>query len=249
MRDFYVAMSADYEVVGQEVGGTRVNSYYRSGQDAGGELALTYATDALRVFSQRFGPYPYTELDVVATPTNAGGIEYPGAIVIAQGLYEQEGGFFELATAHEVAHQWWYGLVGNDQLDEPWLDEALTNYSAYLYYQETAGSETADFVKNRVFEGAYRAVREDGRDRSVAGPVSSFNQEEYGAIVYGKGPLFFDALRDRVGEDAFFSALQVYLGSHRYGVAYPEDLIVAFEEASGQEIDDLYQFWILGQSE
>jgi hypothetical protein len=249
MRDFYVAMSADYEVVSQEIDGTRVNSYYRSGQDEGGDLALNYATEALRVFSQRFGLYPYTELDIIATPTNAGGIEYPGAIVVAQELYDQNGGFFELATAHEVAHQWWYGLVGNDQLDEPWLDEALTNYSAYVYYQETAGSDTADFVKNRVFEGPYRAMQGDGRDRGVAGPVASFEEEDYGAIVYGKGPLFFDAVRTRLGDDAFFTALQNYLDSHRYGVAYPDELIAAFEDVSGQQIDDLYQFWVLGETE
>jgi aminopeptidase N len=249
MRDFFVAMSTDYEVVSEEVDGTQVNSYYRSAQDKGGKLALEYATDALRVFNQRFGPYPYTELDVAATPTNAGGIEYPGAIVVAQGLYDEEGGFFELATAHEVAHQWWYGIIGNDQLDEPWLDESLTNYSAYLYYEETAGSDAASVVKERVFEGPYRGAQQSERDRGVAGPVDSFSEQDYGAIVYGKGPLFFDALRARLGDEAFFAALQAYLKAHRYGVAYPDDLIAAFEETSGQQIEDLYEFWIIGDAE
>jgi hypothetical protein len=249
MRDFYVAMSTDYEVVSEEVDGTLVNSYYRSAQDDGGKLALKYAADALRVFNQRFGPYPYTELDVVATPTKAGGIEYPGAIVVAQGLYSQEGGFFELATAHEVAHQWWYGLVGNDQLDEPWLDEALTSYSTFLYFQETAGKDAASSVKEGVFEEPYRAAQANDRDRGVAGPVASFSERDYGTIVYGKGPLFFDALRTELGDDAFFAALRDYLESHRYGVAYPDDLIVAFEDTSGQQIDDLYEFWILGETE
>jgi hypothetical protein len=249
MRDFYVAMSSDYEVVSQEVDGTRVNSYYRSAQDEEGELALRYAADALRVFNKRFGPYPYAELDVVATPTKAGGIEYPGAIVVAQRLYGQEGGFFELAIAHEVAHQWWYGLVGNDQLDEPWLDEALTNYSAYLYSEETAGPSQADRIKEMVFEKPYRAAQEDERDRGVAGPVASFSGRDYGAIVYGKGPLFFDALRAQLGDEAFFAALRDFLETHRYGVAYPDDLIAAFEDTSDQQIDDLYEFWILGQAE
>lgn len=247
VRDFYVAMSADYEVVSQQVEGTLVNSYYRSAQDQGGELALRYAADALRLFNERFGAYPYTELDVVATPTNAGGIEYPGVIVIAQGLYDQEGGFFELATAHEVAHQWWYGVVGNDQLDEPWLDEALTNYSALVYFEETAGQDAADLLKQRAFEGPYRTALADGRDRPVGGPVASFDERDYGDIVYGKGPLFFDALRAQVGDQAFFAALRAYLEAHRYGIAYPDDLVAAFEETSGQQIDDLYEFWIDGQ--
>jgi hypothetical protein len=248
MRDFYVAMSADYGVVSEEVDGTLVNSYYRSAQAEGGQLALQYAANALRLFSEEFGPYPYTELDVVATPTNAGGIEYPGAIVVAQGLYDQPGGFFELATAHEVAHQWWYGLVGNDQLDEPWLDESLTNYSAYLYYEGTAGQAQADVIKQRVFEAPYHAAQEAGQDRAVAGPVASFSEGNYSAIVYGKGPLFFDAVRAKLGDDAFFASLQAYLKAHRYGIAYPDDLIAAFDDTSGQNIDGLYDFWILGQT-
>jgi hypothetical protein len=248
MRDFYIAMSADYGVVSEEVDGTLVNSYYRSAQAESGQRALQYAANALRLFSQEFGPYPYTELDVVATPTNAGGIEYPGAIVVAQGLYDQPDGFFELATAHEVAHQWWYGLVGNDQLDEPWLDESLTNYSAYLYFEGTAGQAQADVIKQRVFEAPYQAAQESGQDRAVAGPVASFSEGNYGTIVYGKGPLFFDAVRAKLGDDAFFASLQAYLKAHRYGIAYPEDLIAAFDDTSGQKIDGLYDFWILGQT-
>lgn len=248
MRDFYVAMSADYGVISEEVDGTLVNSYYRSAQAEGGQRALQYAANALRLFSEEFGPYPYTELDVVATPTNAGGIEYPGAVVVAQGLYDQPGGFFELATAHEVAHQWWYGLVGNDQLDEPWLDESLTNYSAYLYYEGTAGQAQADVIKQRVFEAPYHAAQEAGQDRAVAGPVASFSEGNYGAIVYGKGPLFFDAVRAKLGDDTFFASLRAYLKAHRYGIAYPDDLIAAFDDTSGQKIDGLYDFWILGQT-
>jgi len=249
MRDFYVAMSADYQVVSQEVEGTAVNSHYRSGQAAGGELALQYAAEALRIFNEQFGPYPYAELDLVATPTNAGGIEYPGAIVIAQKLYDEAGGFFELATVHEVAHQWWYGLVGNDQLDEPWLDESLTNYSVYLYYEETAGRSRADFIQERIFEGPYRAAQQEDRDRGVAGPVASFSEPDYSAIVYGKGPLFFDAMRAQLGDEAFFAALRAYLNAHRYGVAYPDDLVAAFEKASDQQVGDLYELWILGEKE
>jgi hypothetical protein len=249
MRDFYVAASADYGVVSEQVDGIQVNSYYRSAQAEGGKLALGYAADALRLYSQEFGPYPYAEFDVVATPTNAGGIEYPGAIVVAQGLYDQRGGFFELATAHEVAHQWWYGMVGNDQLDEPWLDESLTNYSMFIYYQDQVGANQAAGVKEQAFERPYHMAQAEGRDRAVAGPVASFSVQNYSAIVYGKGPLFFDAVRQRVGDQAFFTALQTYLQAHLYGIAYPPDLVSAFTQSSGQSIDDLYDFWIMGESQ
>jgi aminopeptidase N len=89
----------------------------------------------------------------------------------------------------------------------------------------------------------------EGRDRAVAGPVASFSVQNYSAIVYGKGPLFFDAVRQRLGDQAFFTALQTYLQAHLYGIAYPPDLVSAFTQSSGQSIDDLYDFWIMGESQ
>ena len=250
IRDFYIAMSADYQVISQQVDGTRVNSYYLPGQEEGGAEALRYASESLHLFSQEFGAYPYTELDVVATPTSAGGIEYPGVIAIASSFYgDPDYYYFGVVVTHEMAHQWWYGLVGSDQLDEPWMDEALTNYSMYLYYEGTAGRDQANVIKEKVFKEPYRTAQREFRDREVGGPVSSFSQEDYVTIVYGKGPLFFDAVRAQVGDAAFFAALQTYLARHRYRVAYPEDLIAAFEDASGQQIDDLYRSWIEGKGE
>ncbi len=248
MRDFYIAMSRDYQLAYDFVGGVRINSYYRSGQKEGGEQALHYAREALHLFNQLFDPYPYTELDVVPTPTSAGGIEYPGVIVTAQSLYSEKSEYLELVVAHEVAHQWWYGLVGSDQLDEPWMDEALTNYCAYIYFQRTAPAEKAQHIKKIAFEDAYRELQQNHLDRAIGGPVAGFrSQSDYVAVVYGKGPLFFDAVRERLGDEAFFAGLRLYLERHRYGVAYPDDLIIALEESSGQCIDDLYNAWVLGK--
>lgn len=248
MRDFYVAMSQDYQLVYDFIDGVRINSYYRLGQKEGGELALHYARAALRLFSQLFGPYPYTELDIVPTPTNAGGVEYPGVIVTAQSLYPEKSEYLEFVVAHEVAHQWWYGLVGSDQVDEPWMDEALTNYCAYIYFQYTASPEKAAHIKKVAFEDAYRELQQNHLDRAIGGPVAGFRtQSDYVAVVYGKGPLFFDAVRERLGDAAFFAGLRLYLEQHRYGIAYPEKLIAAFEDASGKQIDDLYNAWVLGR--
>lgn len=247
MRDFYVALSADYGLFSERVNGTQVNSYYRAGYEEGGQRALRYTVQALRLFDDKFGPYPYAELDVVPTPTTAGGIEYPGVIVISQGLYGEQGRYFELVVAHEAVHQWWYGLVGSDQLDAPWLDESLANYSMYIYFQATGPAEEADRIKQFAFADAYRELQQNHQDRGVGGPVAGFNsQSDYVAVVYSKGPLFFDAVRERLGDDAFFAALRDYATQHRYGVAYAGDLIAAFEATSGQSIEDLYRTWILG---
>ncbi|NJN98010.1 MAG: M1 family metallopeptidase [Anaerolineales bacterium] len=191
MRDFYLAARADFASVSETVDGITVNSYYPPDLADGGKLALRYAADSLRVYNQRFGRYPYAEFDVVATPTSAGGVEYPGVVVVAQFIYDQRGGFFQHATAHEVAHQWWYGMVGNDQVDHPWLDESLTNYSTVVYWETIEGADNAQGIIETLFFGPYEQARDQGQDRPVTGPVADFSEGEYGTFVYGKGPLFF----------------------------------------------------------
>lgn len=246
MRDFYVVMRPDYQIASELVDGTLVNSYFSAEFEAGGLLALRYAADALRVFNERFGPYPYAEFDVVATPTTAGGVEYPGIVVINQDLYNQAGGFFQHATVHEVAHQWWYALVGNDQIDEPWLDESLTNYSTAIYWAEIEDSEAAVKVIESMFVQPYEAAKKQGRDRAVIGAVAEFSEGEYGLFVYGKGPLFFHALRQEVGEVAYFEIMRTYYTEYKYGIAYPADLFEVIERVSGLEVEPLYETWLKG---
>ena len=244
-RDFTMVLSQDYLTVTQEVGGIRVTSYYHSAHEAGGTRALEYAVRALHVFQERFGPYRYREFDLVETPTRAGGIEYPGLIVLNTWFYDQEDGGFETVTAHEVAHQWWYSLLGNDQVDEPWLDEGLASYSAVLYYQETeqeeAGEELLEFYRSN-----YQAAVDQGKDAPTNLPVAAYSPENYSRIVYSKGALFFDALRQEVGEEAFWRILQAYYQRFLYGTATGEGFLALAEEVSGQELDALYQAWVLG---
>ena len=247
MRDFALVASEAYRTVTHAVGEVLVTSYFFSGDEEGGELVLDYASRALEVYEETFGTYPFTELDVVETPTLAGGIEYPGLIVVAASLYGERGGFFELATVHEVAHQWWYSLVGNDQLDEPWLDESLTQYASLFYFEDRYGPQSAQRVLENTFEVPYRYIQEREQDMAVGLPVASYTEDLYGAVVYGKGPLFFHAVRQQVGDEAFFEILRTYYDEYRYGVAYPADWMAVAERVSGQELDALYAHWILGE--
>lgn len=244
MRDFYIVARADFAVISQTVEGTVVNSYYPPEMAEGGKLALRYAADSLRVFNERFGRYPYAEFDVAATPTRAGGVEYPGVVVVSQWMYDDAGGFFEHATAHEVAHQWWYSMVGNDQVDTPWLDESLTNYSTLIYWEAIAGAEPAKEIVRAFFSGPYEQAKSQGLDRAVMGPVADFSEGQYGAIVYGKGPLFFNALRQEVGDETYFKIMQTYFAEHKYKIAQPDDLFAVIEQVSGRGVEPLVETWL-----
>ena len=63
--------------------------------------------------------------------------------------------------------------------------------------------------------------------------------------MYGKGPLFFHALREQVGDEVFYEILQTYYDRYSYGIAYPQDLMAVAEQISGQDLDTLYAEWIV----
>lgn len=245
MRDFMLAMSADFGVATEAVDGIRVNSYYLSKDEADGQLGLQNVVDAVKSYSRRIGAYPFNELDLVETPTTAGGIEYPGLVVIAAELYHGNEMFRESATAHEVAHQWWYSLVGNDQVDDPWLDEAFTQFTTALYYLDVHGPSGFTAYVDQGLRARYNRVKGTADDKRSDRPVAAYSERQYGAIVYGKAALFFDGLYEALGDAKFDAFMQAYFNAHRYGVAYVDDLLKAAEtQLDRATIDRLLAQWI-----
>ncbi|NOZ26770.1 MAG: M1 family metallopeptidase [Chloroflexi bacterium] len=246
MRDFNLAASPAYRTMEMQVDDTVVRSHFKPGDEAGGRRALEYTAHALRYFNEIFGIYPFAELDVAATPTTAGGIEYPGLIVIAERLYGEKGGFFEWATVHETAHQWWYSLVGNDQVDDPWLDEALTQYVTWMYVEATYGKVAAAIARRAFFDEPYRRLVEEGKDPPIGLPVRAYSEEDYGPVVYAKGPLFFHELRQTMGDATFRAFLRTYFERYRYRIATPEDLLTVAQETCRCDLTPIYARWVLG---
>jgi hypothetical protein len=247
VRSFYAALTDRWEVISEEVDGIQVNSYLPVGGAASARTALGLTTTSLQVFSRLFGPYPYRELDVVPLPTTAFGMEYAGILGLAANFYGEFAGGFGIAMPHEVAHQWFFNLIGNDQPEEPWLDESLANYAVYLYYESVDWPEMQAALMENVFRYRYQAARNLGIDRPVSGPVLGFDQSNYINIIYSKGPLFLHAVRERMGDEAFFAALFDYAQTNRYGIAYADDLLNALRRHSGAPIDDLIALWISGE--
>lgn len=247
-RDFYVVLTNALAKSSARVGDVTIHSWYLPAHRAAGENVLKWVEDAFRIFEKRFGSYPFKELEVVETPTTAGGIEYPGVITVSSGLYEDtaQRSFFEFAAVHETAHQWWYSTVGNDQVNAPWLDEALAQYATLVYLEEAYGKNTADEIRRAFLERLYEEAKAKYGDKPAGLPVNAYDEDGYGAFVYGKGPLFFQAVRDQIGDDLFFKALQTYYQQYKFRLAAPENLIEIFTQIGGQDITPLYQKWITG---
>jgi hypothetical protein len=246
MRDFDLNVTGQLTNASSSLGETTVNSWYEAADGDGGKKALQYATDALRIYQNRFGIYPYREFDVVETPTTAGGIEYPGIVVIARNLYHdpRESQFFEFATVHEVSHQWWYGMVGDDQVNQPWVDESLAQYSSLIDFEDVHGAGSRPGILRQVFQDPYNRAKTAGHDAPVNLPVASYNESDYSAIVYAKGPLFYDAIRTKMGDTLFFKFLKTYFDRYRYKIASGADILKTAEDTCSCSLQDEYATWI-----
>ena len=136
-------------------------------------------------------------------------------------------GMREFVTAHEVAHQFWHGLVGSDSRLHPFLDEGLAQYSAILYLEDRYGKERAKKDGDLNVAMNYRAMRMMGHEDGVVDrPASAFGgMIPYAGLVYGKGPYVWRALRESVGDAAFFDALRAYATKYAWTIAPPRALV------------------------
>lgn len=250
-RDFYLAGSEDYTVLSQSDGQTVVNVYARADQMEGAKVALQSAVAALNSYSERFAPYPYTEFDIVCTPMDgAYGIEYPGITGINQALFNSNASVNGMATstlldsttAHEAGHQWFYNLIGNDQANEPWLDEAITQYVTGLAFLDRYGS--SDWL-GYVDSWKARWARVDNEDLPIGLPAGDYQGREYSAIVYGRGPLFLQALAQKMGQSTFDAFLSDYVQQNEWEIATSTEFKNLAEAHCSCDLSDLFRQWVL----
>ncbi len=246
IRDFAMVLSKKFVVNKGNIDGTEVISYTVDGLKA--KQALNYGMDALNIFNKSFGKYPYKQLSIVASDFFIGGMEYPNLVMIGQSLYEIEEDFpLEYVIAHEVAHQWWYGIVGNNQIKEPWLDEALTEYSTLLYFEEKYGGH----IKEQVYEKMIKAEFDDftrktsDENKSILKGLNEFDSSwEYSSIIYSKGAMFIRELRREMGNEAFIKALREYFGRYKFKNARTEDFFNIFQKNTDKDLKKELDKWL-----
>ena len=254
MRDSILIGSYSLSKVSGEVDGIAVNMYYWNVPDVvqrserAAQAGLTIAENSLSIFNRDFGQYPFAEFDVVQTNTGAGGIEYPGVIVVANNYWDTGDSFFETVIAHEAGHQWWYSLVGNNQVDYPFLDESLTSFSEYVYYwgiaqTERQVQEASDFIRGE--QRQYNSYVGSGNpDLPLGLSTDGYVGYQYTLIIYTKGPLFFNEITNMIGRDEMYRVLQEYFRRYKYEVATIEGMLQTFEDVTGRAWDQMFYEWV-----
>ncbi|WP_069650732.1 M1 family metallopeptidase [Caloranaerobacter ferrireducens] len=239
VRDFVIILSDKFKKEEAWVDNIKVVSYCFN--DTYKKEALQYAVDSIKIFNDLFGKYPYKEFEVVASDFYVGGMEYPNVVMIDNDIYSyRQSDILEYIIAHETAHQWWYGIVGNDQIDEPWLDESLTEYSTILYYEKKYGVEVKDKVFNQMVIGRFNKYKDsDFINQSINKSLSNFNSwQEYLALVYQKGAISLNEFRGKIGDEKFFNILKLYFKRNKFRNAKTEDFIEICREVLDLKSDD-----------
>ncbi|SHE90556.1 Peptidase family M1 [Caldanaerobius fijiensis DSM 17918] len=245
VRDFAMIISNKFKVVSEKVDGITVKSYYFS-QDDFGRRALKYARDALKFFSEYIGPYPYKQYSVVQADFYVGGMEYPNLVMIDGDLYTRSNIFdMEYVIAHETAHQWWYGIVGNDEVNEAWLDEGLTEYSTILYLERYYGKSIADNVFSKAIERPFEEFIASAKNTCTLRSLPQFERwEDYINLTYNKGAVMYSRLRKLVGDNIFNQILREYYSEYRYKNATTQDLIDVATKVYGKDLGGFFQEWL-----
>ncbi len=223
-REFTVSVSDRFEILSTSTAsGAVVELYYFPDSDRGlaaPRHALVTAAQALALFEQRFAlPYVHGRL-IVVEGDFPDGMEFSGLVFVSGDWFRAWLGipndWLTLITAHEVSHQWWYSAVGNDQGTDPYLDEALAIYSELLFFERYYPEHVNWWWNFRV--GAYSP------SGFVDASVYDFHSPRpYINAVYLQGARMLQALRDDLGDAAFFAWLQRYAAQMHGQVATPDD--------------------------
>jgi len=219
-RSLALSLGTDYEIAqATTASGVLVRSAYFRQHAASGRAALQTAAAALDVYAARFGPYRHRQLALVEADFSDG-MEYSGFYFLGNEYYAEYDGtprnYLTAIAAHEVAHQWWYDDVGNDQAREPWLDEALCIYSELIYYQALYPDQVDWWWDFRVTR-----FKPAGWVNSTVYDFAAFRP--YVNAVYLRGALFLRDLRAAMGDAAFFDFLRRYRAAQSGRVAEARD--------------------------
>jgi aminopeptidase N len=216
VRDFTFIMAEDYRVTTGSVDGIEVRVLTRPGGLSGDAMAAL-ASRALAGYAAHLGPYPYPTL-TIAESVAGYGLESPALVWIPRATSAAN---LRYLVPHEVAHQWFYALVSNDQANEPFADEAVADIMA------------------RDLMGMLRSPRcaSDRLDRSIY----DYTRACYFETVYVRGSLVLDRARDAMGNDAFWAALRGYLDAHRFGFGSTRELLEALDAATPADLRAIFE--------
>jgi Peptidase family M1 domain len=225
VRDFEWAAGKLTRISATTADGTRLRAWYLPAKISStqAERALSDGVTSMERYSDAFGSFPYPEMDMVLSGfTTFSGMEYPTIIFTNPD---------RATVSHELAHQYWYGIVGDDQFNEPWLDESFATWSQFLPFEPWVGCRMDDWPTQTT---------------RLTNDMAYWNahESEYW-VIYDQGGCMLANLAKRFGLARFQEILHEYVDAHRLGIARTQDFQAAIEAAAATDLPalDMAGFW------
>jgi hypothetical protein len=227
VRDFSFVVNPRFRLTRRDAGGIDLRVYTET---VGGGATADLAETALAGLSEAFSDYPWDDL-VLAEVGSGGGfsMEYPRMIHLTRGKVADP-----YVVFHEVAHQWFYGQLGNDQQREPWLDEGFADFSARWLMGIGENQCSARPVDSEVF--AWEAGDTTGGDWTSC--------DGYFHAVFYRGTEFLNALRAAMGEDEFFAAIRSWVVRNRFGMTTADRFLGHLEASARPDLRPTFRAYL-----
>ena len=218
VRDIAFVLSNKFNILRENKNGIAVSYYYFD--DENPENSLKTAVNSLDWFSNNFSKYPYKEYVVCQSDFLYGGMEYPCLSMIDSTL---KGFDKDYCIAHETAHQWWYGLIGNNEIEEGYIDEGLTEYSTVLFMSSfneynCTKMDLIERVKTSYLDIRKTLLNSGNKNSPVMKRnLGEFTSDlEYVSICYYRSMLMFNKLNEFMGDNKFNKFLKTIIKEYEY---------------------------------
>ncbi len=228
-----------------------VFSYYRPGAGKQWVHSISFIKDAVLHYTNWVGEYAYPTVSAVEGPGNisSGGMEYPMITLITSPKASRED--LDGVIAHEVGHNWFYGMLGSNEREHPWMDEGINTYYEFLYEAEKYRDNSAlgdlvpqDIRKKSVddyLDAVYRVFNQVKTEEPIETPTTGFSSEfEYGMVEYTRTAVWMYILKGAIGEEDFQKGMQNYFATWKFKHPYPEDLKASLEAVTHTPLDKLF---------
>lgn len=202
--------------------------------------SLQTIKDAVRTRSEWVGEYPYNVVSAVRGPQGfGGGMEYPTITLISPGLGKNT---LDFTIAHEVSHNWFYGILGTNERLHPWMDEGINTFYDNRYSKWKHGEKGEISLGNQSFsvkdaeELVFTSKAAVKTDQPINTAGDQFTSLNYALVAYYKTGAWLELIEKKIGKDLFDKAMQEYYKQWQFKHPYPEDFRKIFENVSGQDL-------------
>jgi hypothetical protein len=261
-RDFAFLCSPRFEEYADQVGGVKVRCLAFPEHEHYARFMLQCVCEAILVYIQWFGPYPYPEFTVVESYFGWNGNECSGLVMIDErvfGMPHAAAGFVDSLVSHETCHQWWYNVVGTNGYAETWMDEGLATYFSHRLMDQKHGKNSNLLTFPKGLEWLPNIQRETYRTygllgtvgRGEAGPtVQEMPRYQHLAnllsMCYDRGGRITGMIEEHLGESAFFDFMRIIYARYYFKILRVADFQRELEAYTGRSWDQFFHDWLYG---